>query len=196
MDIPQIRKLKPALEEVPQAVRRLLPPQGHPRPSAGLHLRAALRHPREERRADRHQRRRAAPDLAGVPQPAPLGPRPGCATGSSTSSATSTPGRTPSASSTRPATSRRGTRPPACSGSGAARWARRRTASSRSTWATPATASTACSTASCTCPRAGRRTATAAARPASPTTWSTGPSGRSPWSCTTAPSPTACTSTG
>ena len=33
----------------------------------------------------------------------------------------------------------------------------------------------------------GPTTATAAARPASPTTWSTGPSGRSPWSCTTAP---------
>ena len=58
---------------------------------------------------------------------------------------------TRSASSTRPATSRRGTRPPACSGSGAAPSARRRTASSRSTSPTPATASTACSTASCTC---------------------------------------------
>ena len=44
-----------------------------------------------------------------------------------------------------------------------------------------------CSTASCTCRSPGRRTATAAARPASPTTWSTGPSGRSAWNCTTAP---------
>ena len=95
MDIPQIRKLKPKLEEVPQAVRRLLPPQGHPRPPAGVRLRAALGHPREERRADRHQRRRAAQDLAGVPQPAPLGPRPVARPTSSRSSATSTPGRTP-----------------------------------------------------------------------------------------------------
>ena len=83
--------------------------------------------------------------------------RTGCATGCSTSSATTTPGRRPSASSTRPATSRRGTRPPASSGNGAASSARRRTAPSRSTWATPATTSTACSTASCISPRIGRR---------------------------------------
>ena len=49
--------------------------------------------------------------------------------------------------------------------------------------ATPVTASTACSTASCTCRSPGPTTATAAARPASPTTWSTGPSGRSAWNC-------------
>ena len=65
-----------------------------------------------------------------------------------------------------------------------------------STSASPATTSTACSAASCSCPRTGRTIATAVARPASPTTWSSAPSGRSAWSCTTGPSPTACTSTG
>ncbi len=72
----------------------------------------------------------------------------------------------------------------------------RRTASSRSTSPTPATASTACSTANFTCRNPGRTTVTAATSRASPTTWSAGLSGRSPWSCMTAPWPTAYTSTG
>ena len=119
MDVPQIRKLKPKLRKFLKRFDDCFP-QRHRRPPARVRLRPALGHPREERRADRHQCRRAAQDLAGVPQPASLGPRPG-ADRSSRSSATSTPARTPSGSSTRPATSRRGTRPPACNGSGARR---------------------------------------------------------------------------
>ena len=94
MDIPQIRKLKPKLEAIPQAVRRLLPPQGHPRPPAGVRLRAALGHPREERRADRDQRRRAGPGPCRSSSASTTGMMTGRATGSSTSSATSTPGPT------------------------------------------------------------------------------------------------------
>ena len=74
---------------------------------------------------------------------------------------------------------KKGTRRPAFRSSGAAGWARPRTASSPSTWASPVATFTACSTASCSCPRAGTPIATAAARPVSPMPWCTGPSGRS-----------------
>src|SRR5450759_2555474 len=60
-------------EAIPQGVRRLFPAEGHRRSSAGVHLRAALGHPREECRADRDQRWCAAKDVAGVPQPAQVG---------------------------------------------------------------------------------------------------------------------------
>ena len=73
MDVDQIRKLKPKLAAF---LKRF--DDCFPRKDTRAHLpvyvsRAALRHPREERRADRDRRRRAAADLAGVPQPAPLG---------------------------------------------------------------------------------------------------------------------------
>ena len=111
-------------------------PARTPRAPAGVYVRAALGPPREERRADRHQRRRAGPRTLQeflsqhrwdddrlrdrlqhiVARRARRAP-------------------TQSGSSTRPATSRRGTRPPASRGSGAGGWARPRTASSPSTCA-------------------------------------------------------------
>ena len=133
MDVAQLRRLRPELTKFLGLFDDCFAAQGHPRPPAGVRLRPALRRPREERRADRHQRRRAGQDPPGVPQPARTG---------TTTCARPAPAHRPRRarraplhrrSSTRPATSRRGTRPPASSGSGAASSARPRTASSRST---------------------------------------------------------------
>ena len=90
----------------------------------------------------------------------------------------------PMGASLRPATSRRGTKLPAFKNSGLAAWARPRTASSPSTWVSLATIFTAFSTVSCICRRAGTPIATVAVRQVSPIPWSTGPSGRSAWNCT------------
>src|SRR5262245_13258966 len=101
-----------------------------------------------------------------------------------------------SASSTRPAPSSKGPRPPACNGSTSAVWARSRTASSPSTSAPARRATRPSSTPTCTCRRTGTRTAPAAARRASRTRWSIGRSGRSPWGNSTGARPTASAATG
>ena len=197
MDVQQLRKLKPKLG---QFLKRF--DDCFPRKDTRAHLpvyvsRAALRPPREERRADRPQRRRAGRGPCRSSSASTPGTTTRRATGSSTSSATSTPGPHAIGDLRRDQRRQEGGQDPRR----AAAVVRRRRQDRelhrhRPPRRTPATASTACSTASCSCPRAGPTTATAAARPASPTTWSTGPSGRSPWSCTTGPWPTACTSTG